>query len=87
MTANEVHEEKRCIRCLQTEYYPGITMDKEGICPNCRLFDRIWPENKLLKTEDDFLKILDKARKKNPKYNAIIGFSGGKDSSFMKVRI
>ena len=73
---------KRCVRCIQTASYPGIQFDSGGVCSVCRAFERRVAAQKR-RNEAEFLRILDKARKRNPKYNALVGISGGKDSSYV----
>lgn len=73
---------KRCNRCIQTASYPGIEFDSDGVCTICRALERRAAAQKK-RNEADFLRILDKARKRNPKYNALVGISGGKDSSYV----
>jgi len=73
---------KRCSRCIQTASYPGIEFDSDGVCTVCRAFERREAAQKKT-NEAEFLRILDRARKRNPKYNALVGISGGKDSSYV----
>ena len=74
---------KRCVRCIQTASYPGIEFDSDGVCSVCRAFERRVAAEKDKRNEAEFLRILGKARKRNPKCNALVGISGGKDSSYV----
>ena len=74
---------RRCVRCIQTETYPGIELDAEGLCSICRAFDRRWAARDGENCEAEFLCILGKARRRNSKYNALVGLSGGKDSCYL----
>ncbi|MEI6809906.1 MAG: N-acetyl sugar amidotransferase [bacterium] len=73
---------KQCTRCIQTEAYPGIKFDEQGVCSLCHAFDRRWRGREASESEKNLQAILSKARRLNPKYQAIVGLSGGKDSSY-----
>lgn len=81
-------EIKRCIRCVMPENYPGITFDAEGVCNVCRYFDAKWGSllasvEEQQRSEAKLRKIFEAAKRKNRPYDALIGISGGKDSSYM----
>ncbi len=75
-------EAKRCTKCVLSESFPNIEFDDEGVCNFCR--------EEILFTSDD--KVIERARLKvneivnsskgNREYDAIICFSGGKDSTY-----
>ena len=78
---------KRCVRCVMPDNYPGIVLDDEGVCNYCRYFDAKWgswvasaEEHK--RCERKVVNIFEAAKRKHRPYDAIIGISGGKDSSY-----
>jgi len=80
-------EIKRCIRCVMPENYPGITLDDEGVCSACRYFDVKWGSwvnsaEEQQRSEAKLREIFEAAKRKKRPYDAIIGISSGKDSSY-----
>jgi hypothetical protein len=78
---------KRCSRCVMPENYPGITFDAEGVCNVCRYFDVKWGSfvtsaEERQRSEAKLRKIFETAKRKHKRYDALIGISGGKDSSY-----
>lgn len=73
---------RRCVRCVQTDSYPGLTFDESGVCSICLAFDRRWGTREVSEKEETLVALLDKARRRNPRYQAVVGLSGGKDSSY-----
>jgi hypothetical protein len=73
----------RCTYCILPRSYPGIEFDEHGVCSYCRaeMQNRELPENK--KNKADLDKIILANKGKNPKYDAIVGVSGGKDSTYV----
>lgn len=75
-----------CSRCIYDETVPKISFDDEGVCNYCRQIDSIEAEYptgaegaaRLQKMVDDM-----KAAGRGKKYDAIIGVSGGCDSSYL----
>lgn len=77
---------KQCLRCILDTSYPNITFDSKGICNFCRSFEhhvRKFPINE--KSETKISNILNKIRERNRNkdYDCIVGFSGGRDSSYV----
>ncbi len=75
---------KICKRCILPETFPGIKFDDQGICNHC-----LRGEPTVAKTRDKkekyrerFDQLVDEFKNKAPVYDAILAFSGGKDSSF-----
>ncbi len=77
-----------CIKCGLPEKYTGIKFDKSGKCNYCNFYE----ENKSFMEDEDlleqkFLERIEKAKKKakenNSKYDCLVGFSGGKDSTYI----
>ena len=84
MTATAV---KRCVRCIMPENYPGIAFDAEGVCNFCRYFENHWDSwvasaEEQARSEAKLRGIFDAAKRKGRPYDALIGISGGKDSSY-----
>jgi hypothetical protein len=83
----EIVDIKRCNRCIMPETYPGITLDTEGVCNICRHFDNKWgpfvsSAEERQRSEAKLRKIFEAAKQKHKPYDALIGISGGKDSSY-----
>ncbi|MBN2070338.1 MAG: hypothetical protein JW814_02685 [Candidatus Krumholzibacteriota bacterium] len=73
---------KRCTRCVLPETYPGIQFDSDGVCNFCKRFkgiDRL--RQSMEKYRGRFEKLLAE-KKKAGEYDAIMAYSGGKDSTF-----
>jgi len=68
---------RRCTKCVLPETYPFISFDEHGVCNYC---------NKYKKQEflgrDALEIVLEKYRSKNGEPDCIVGFSGGRDSSY-----
>ncbi len=74
-------EIKTCTKCVMTEKYPGIEFDESGVCSICR------KEKKDVKIDwvsrkAELDKIIYQAKKSSSKYQVIVPFSGGKDSTY-----
>lgn len=77
---------QQCTRCVQDSTIPGISFDMDGICNFCHAHDKlekIFPnDSKGEKIISNFIKkIKYKGRRK--KYDCVVGFSGGRDSTFL----
>ena len=70
---------KRCKRCLLPHTMPYITFDKGGVCNYCRDYGR---EDHLVLGEAELMKFVEKYRKNDGSPDVLIGFSGGRDSTF-----
>jgi len=76
-------EVKFCKRCVMSNQRPGIVFDEEGVCGACRYADEKknvidWKDRKRQLEE-----LLDKHRRKDGSWDAIVSCSGGKDASFV----
>jgi len=72
---------KRCKVCILPETYPDIHFDEQGICSFC-----LEPKNENLPSEKELKSKLDNIVQSycgKGKYDAVIGLSGGKDSSYV----
>ena len=74
---------KRCKLCVLPENYPGIVFDDSGVCHFCANYreKRYAGEEALKNTVDEILKSSN--NKRNKDYDCLLGFSGGRDSSFL----
>lgn len=78
---------RRCVRCVIPENYPGIIFDTEGVCNFCRYYDTHWGSwvasaEKQTRSEAKLRRIFEAAKRKGKPYDALVGISGGKDSSY-----
>ena len=69
---------KRCSKCILPDTFPFIEFDDRGVCNFCRTHSskNIIGEKRLIET-------IEKFKTDNPDHNCIVGFSGGRDSSFV----
>ena len=77
---------KICQRCIYDESVPNITFDEEGICNYCRQIEGLeaqFPNDE--RGERELQRLVDEMKKagKGKKYDALIGVSGGCDSSYL----
>jgi N-acetyl sugar amidotransferase len=75
-----------CTRCIYDETVPNISFDGEGVCNYCRQIDALEAEYPTGREGAAMLqKLVDemKAAGRGKKYDAIIGVSGGCDSSYL----
>ncbi len=68
---------RRCTKCVLPETMPFIKFDGDGVCSFCNNYNQI-----KLKGEEPLLRILDKYRSKDGSADCLVGFSGGRDSSY-----
>jgi len=75
-----------CTRCIFDESVPNISFDSQGVCNYCHQIEELEAEYPTGKEGESRLKkiVADmKAAGKGKKYDAIIGVSGGCDSSYL----
>ena len=68
---------RRCTRCILPSTYPFITFDADGVCSHCHEH-----ETQRVAGRDALMKALDPYRSRNGTADCIVGFSGGRDSSY-----
>ncbi len=73
---------KRCTRCILPEQYPDIRFDANGVCHKCHEHDQKYLNKDYAKSEAELRKIVSWAKGQNKRYDCIVPFSGGKDSSY-----
>jgi hypothetical protein len=77
-----------CVRCVLTPIIPGVSLDASGVCNVCREYE----EKKAVydayfQTEADLKALLDGGRQPDSRYDVLLMYSGGKDSTYMLYRI
>lgn len=73
----KIEELKRCTKCILPETFPFIEFDDHGECNYCKNYVPKSGSNSL----DKFLELVEPYRRKDG-YEALIPFSGGRDSSY-----
>lgn len=78
-------ELKRCKRCALPETYPGVEFNQDNICNYCFYFDLYKERAKIIrsKLKKEFTKIINGVKRRKNKYDCIVAYSGGKDSTFL----
>jgi len=67
----------KCTRCILPSTYPAIKFDQDGICNYCHFY-----EKKKYLGESQLMDILESYRNMKGEYDAVVGVSGGRDSSY-----
>jgi tRNA(Ile)-lysidine synthase TilS/MesJ len=76
---------KRCIRCILPETFPGIKFNEEGVCNFCLEFKGLKHlEDKKTEYRKKFETLLKEYKGKNS-YDALMCYSGGKDSTYTSI--
>jgi glutamine---fructose-6-phosphate transaminase (isomerizing) len=75
--SNQITQITRCKICILPHTYPFIEFNNEGVCNFCQDYT---PQN--LKGQEALEIILDKHRRGNGQPDCLVGFSGGRDSSY-----
>jgi len=61
---------------------PTLPFNEEGVCDACRYNERMKGKIDWIKRENELLKLLDRYRKDDGRYDCIVPGSGGKDSAY-----
>ena len=81
---NIENELKICKRCILPETFPGIKFTEEGICNHCEREKNLKVDS--MKKKSEYRQKLDHLLRdikgQAPAYDAIMAYSGGKDSSY-----
>ena len=80
---SNLKEINRCTRCILSEDFPNIEYDKNGVCNYCHQWDKKWKNFDYEKAEQKLIEILKTAKNKRKKYDCLIPYSGGRDSSYV----
>ena len=73
---------KRCARCVLSGMFPNIVFDENGVCNFCRDETSRAAENSAIEKSRVKLFDLIAANKGKSEYDALMCYSGGKDSSY-----
>jgi len=75
-------EKSRCERCILPRSYPGLSFDERGVCELCTAHKpRRYLGEEALK--EKVQSILREHKSRNATYDCIVGFSGGRDSTYL----
>ena len=73
-----------CTRCVLSDSFPRLTFDSQGVCSICREYDKWTASSKSMPEQRKILdKICVKAKSKHKEFDALVPYSGGKDSSYV----
>ena len=74
----------RCTKCNLPDSYPGLTFNDKGECNFCQNYtnadDTYLGEDKLREKVNE---ILSRPENKNREYDAVVAYSGGRDSTYL----
>ncbi len=73
---------ERCARCILPAAYPDIRFDEKGICHKCHEYGNTYGSRDLNKLGKELEEIFAWAKAQNKRYDCVVPFSGGKDSSY-----
>jgi hypothetical protein len=73
---------KRCAKCTLTESAPGVSFDDYGVCNYCSTYKPFEYSG-----EHSLLNALSKHRNKSKKYDCMVLISGGRDSTFVLLKM
>jgi hypothetical protein len=73
---------KRCSRCVLPETFPFIEFDAQGVCNYCHSYVSKYKQLDPVKAREEFLAALAKYRRAGGAPDALVPFSGGRDSSY-----
>lgn len=76
---------KVCTRCVNDKTVKHIHFNKDGVCSFCEAYDSI--KDKLHDYENLERLFLKKIKNTGHKYDAAVGFSGGKDSTYVLYKL
>lgn len=74
---------QRCTRCILAEDFPKIKFDVNGVCNYCHAWDRKWKNFDYEESEKQLVELFNSAKSKKRKYDCLIPYSGGRDSSYV----
>ncbi|MGE5343493.1 MAG: amino acid adenylation domain-containing protein [Candidatus Omnitrophota bacterium] len=79
----------RCRTCLLPANYPNIQLDEDGVCHTCREYQAYKTEvDRYFKTDADFDRLIEGVKNaERGKYDCLLLFSGGKDSTYVLYRL
>ena len=72
----------RCSRCILPENFPDLKFDPQGVCSRCHVDEERWLKRDLKQLSTELHQIVDWAKSQKKRYDCVVPFSGGKDSSY-----
>jgi hypothetical protein len=76
---------KLCTRCILPETFPGIRFDENGVCNHCRMAPPPERNTKARQDAADRFQALIREHKGHGCYDVVVGYSGGKDSTYSLI--
>jgi len=76
-----------CTRCITPNTRPRIVFDAEGVCNACRYSEHKWDDVDWEARRKEFLTLLDQYRSTDGRWDCIVPWSGGKDSSAIAYKL
>jgi N-acetyl sugar amidotransferase len=80
---NLPEEVKFCKKCIISNQRPRITFDEDGVCSACNFSEMKKNKFDWTKREEELIKLLDKHRRNDGRYDVIVPCSGGKDAAYI----
>lgn len=78
---------KRCVRCVLPDTFPGIRFDEHGLCNFCAETPAATDlEKRRLELKEELEQVI-LGHKGKAYYDCVVAFSGGKDSSYTLARL
>lgn len=75
---------KRCTHCVLPETFPGISFNAGGVCAVCTDFEaRAASSATAMRLRQSLEQLLESARASDAQYDAVVAYSGGKDSTYL----
>lgn len=76
-------EVKFCKKCTMSNQRPRITFDENGVCSACNFAEFKRTKIDWNQREEELVKLLDKYRRNDGRFDVVVPCSGGKDASFI----
>ena len=76
-----------CTRCVNDKTVKNITFDEKGLCSHCSCYDKYKPRLKDYENLEKLFLQKIKAGDGEYDYDAAVGFSGGKDSTYVLYKL
>jgi PP-loop superfamily ATP-utilizing enzyme len=74
---------RQCARCILPANYRNITFDTSGVCNYCRTYEKLRPRLEDFNHLGSLFERRIEAARGHAEYDALVGLSGGKDSSYI----
>lgn len=83
-TSNGSPSPRICTHCILPETFPGLKFDEQGVCNHCRQEEPVIKRSREKKAayREKLDALVWEVKGKGPNYDAIVAYSGGKDSSY-----